>query len=169
MSELKSNPSGDGAVRRSVRHLSIINENDGWETPKVMLWDFFQKIKIFPRLDVCTTKEIARRQRFAKFFTKEQDALKQQWDEDFFMNCPYSEAPEWIAYAYEQAYKHEVNGIILSFSKTDTKWWHQFVENNKQCEVHFIKGRVKFHVDGKESENSAPYPSCWIIFKGRMR
>jgi len=65
--------------------------------------------------------------------------------------------------AYESHIKHNVTGLILVYAKTDTRWWHEFVEN--KAEVHFIKGRVKFYLDGQISKNSAPYPSCWIIYR----
>ena len=168
MTGLSHSKSRKGSVtaRPAVQHLSIIKENDFWETPKDLLWSFFNKHQIFPRLDVCTTKSMAERHGFPRYFTRKQSALKQEWDEDFFMNCPYTRVAEWVAYAIEQVKKHGVNGVILSFSKTDTKWWHKYIENNPKAEVHFVEGRIKFHINGKPSKNSAPYPSCWIILRG---
>jgi len=155
-------------ARPAVQHLSIIKENDTWETPKQLLLDFCFHNKIYPTLDVCTTKRINKRLQFPRFFTKQSSALKKEWKEDFFMNCPYKTKGAWIAYAYEQANKHRVDGVCLTFAKTDTKWWHLFVENNPMAEVHFVKSRIKFHINGKPSKNSAPYPSVWIIFRGKQ-
>lgn len=170
MTGLSHSKSRKGSVtaRPAVQHLSIIKENDNWETPTKLITDFFFKHKLFPRLDVCTTKKIADRQGlFPCYFTKKDNALRKEWTEDFFMNCPYKKKAVWIDYAYQQAVKHKVTGICLTFAKTDTKWWHWFVEDNPNAEVHFIKGRLKFLHNGKISKNSAPYPSVWIIFRGR--
>ena len=71
--------------------------------------------------------------------------------------------------------KNQVNALILTFAKTDVKWWHDFVEDT--AEVHFIKGRIRFNdKDGKPAmfydkrkqkyvKGCAPYGSCWIIFR----
>lgn len=162
-------PKGSGTARPSVRHLSIIKSNDTWETPSKLLWDFFHKANIYPELDVCTTKTLAKRLKFPFFYTKQDTALKREWVMDFFMNPPYSQIGNWIAYANTMTEKHGVRGICLTYAKTDTKWWHLFVEDNPNAEVHFIKGRIKFDINGKPSKNSAPYPSVWIIFKGSWK
>jgi len=156
-------------ARPAVQHLSIIKENDDWETPKSMLLDFCFAHNLNPQLDVCTTKKIAKRLGFPFYFTRKNSAFDHEWTSDFFMNCPYNEKEKWISYAIEQANKHKVTGLILTFSKTDTKWWHKYVEHNPQAEVHNIEGRVKFCINGKPSKNSAPYPSCWIIYRGEKK
>lgn len=156
---------GSSTVRPSVRHLQVIEKNDDWITPRDMMWDFFNKYRIYPELDVCTTKKIAKYHKFPRFFTVKKSGLKQEWTEDFFLNPPYSEVGSWIAHADEQVKKHNVKGVILTYAKTDTKWWHLFIEENPDATVHFIKGRIRFIVNGKPSKNSAPYPSVWIILK----
>ena len=56
--------------------------------------------------------------------------------------------------------------MILCYAKTDTKWWHEYVEG--KAEYHFQKGRIKF-LDGQGNltKNSSPYPSVWIIIRGK--
>ncbi len=153
-------------MQKSVEHLQIIGKHDSWETPAEMLWDAMKEYKIFPKLDVCTTKSIAKRHKFKKFYTKTTGSgLKKEWKEDYFMNPPYSEIGSWMGHDYDQAFSNGVEGMILTYAKTDTQWWHMFVENNKCAEVHFIKGRIRFLQNGKKPKHSAPYPSCWIIFR----
>lgn len=65
--------------------------------------------------------------------------------------------------------------MVLVYSKTDTKWWHKYVEG--KAEVHNIQGRLQFLDDtGKPkmywnqakqrlTKGYAPYPSCWIIYR----
>lgn len=146
---------------KAVQHLQGITVQDEYGTPKPELDKAVIDYKILPVLDVCTND---RNSKFPMYFTKEHDALKQPWSEDFFMNPPYSQVSKFMKYAYEQHMKYNVNGLILTYSKTDTKWWHEFVED--KAEVHFIKGRIKFmDENGNPTKYSAPYPSVWIIYR----
>jgi len=118
------------------------------------------KFNIIPKIDVCATEKNSK---CAKFITEKEDSLLVEWKQTFFMNPPYSKVEKFMKKAYYQHIKHGVEGLILVFAKTDTKWWHEFVEN--KAEVHFIKGRIKFFKDGYETKNSAPYPSVWLIYR----
>jgi site-specific DNA-methyltransferase (adenine-specific) len=51
--------------------------------------------------------------------------------------------------------------VFLIPSRTDTIWWHDFVM--KATEIRFIEGRLKF----SEYHNSAPFPSCIVVFDHR--
>ena len=69
-----------------------------------------------------------------------------------------------MKYAYEQHCTHNVTGVALIYSKTDTRYWHDWVEG--KAEVHFVKGRIKFlDEEMQESKNAAPYPSCFVIWR----
>jgi len=50
---------------------------------------------------------------------------------------------------------------FLTRSRTDTRWFHDYIYMMYGVEVDFIKGRLKFG-DGK---NSAPFPSMVVVFK----
>lgn len=145
---------------KSVQHLQSIGVYDEWATPNATMRYGLSLIDEMIFLDVCATEK---NRQFRDYFSKENDALKQDWTLNFFMNPPYSEIYRWMEKAREQVNKHKVVGLILTFAKTDTKWWHEFVEG--KCQVHFIKGRVRFLKDGIQSKNSAPYPSCWIVMR----
>ena len=109
-------------------------------------------------LDPCATSENAK---CPTYFTPEIDGLKQKWFGRVFMNPPYGrEIGKWMKKAYEEC---KIKGncelvVCLIPSRTDTRWWHDYVM--KADEIRFIKGRLKF--DGK---NSAPFPSCIVIFR----
>ena len=139
--------------------LSKLEKYDEWETPSNILKNACYEYKIYPTLDVCATFQ---NKKCLNYIDTELNAFFQGWDEDFFMNPPYSEIGKWIKRAYFQTQTHNVQAIILTFAKTDTYWWHQYVE--QKAEVHFIRGRIKFLKLGTRSKNSAPYPSCWIIY-----
>ena len=102
------------------------------------------------------------------------DALTPDWDEVarcngvppvVWLNPPYSRCREFI----EKARKESLKGctvVCLVPSRTDTKWWHEWVYYGDGMywpgvEVRFVKGRLKFG----NSTNSAPFPSVVIVFR----
>ena len=136
-----------------VHYSSKTNE---WSTPQ----DFFDELdKEFNfTLDPCSTSENAK---CAKYFTVEDDGLKQDWSNDVvFMNPPYGrEIKHWIKKAYEES----LNGatvVCLIPSRTDTTYWHDYIFD-KAYDIRFVRGRLKFG----DSKNSAPFPSAVIIYK----
>ena len=54
--------------------------------------------------------------------------------------------------------------VLLIPARTDTKYWHDYIFN-KASEIIFIKGRLKFEINGI-STNPAPFPSALVIYKG---
>jgi site-specific DNA-methyltransferase (adenine-specific) len=138
----------------------MIKINDEYETPFEILRNASFDYRIYPKLDVCSTDE---NKKCYDYFTIKKNGLLQEWKQDFFMNPPYSNISEWMRKAFQEHIRNNLNGLILTFAKTDTAWWHNYVEN--KAEVHFIKGRLKFLYNGIKTKNSAPYPSCWIIYR----
>lgn len=77
-----------------------------------------------------------------------------------YVNPPYgNQIGKWLAKGYREAQEGKTV-VFLIPSRTDTKWWHDYCM--KADEIRFIKGRLKFD----EHENSAPFPSAIVIFKG---
>lgn len=77
-----------------------------------------------------------------------------------FCNPPYGrKIKDWIRKAYEESFKPGTIVVLLVFAKTDTKWFHDYIQH--RAEVRFIKGRVRF---GDGTDN-APYPSMVVIFR----
>jgi len=144
----------------SIKHLANIRIQDNYETPEDLYFDWCNKFQIFPTLDVCATKENTK---CKNFITEQEDSLLFEWNETFFMNPPYSKVGKFMKKAYYQYKKNQVEGMILIFAKTDTQFWHSFIEG--KAEVHFLKGRIKFLKDGFKTKNSAPYPSCIVIYR----
>lgn len=127
---------------------------DDWETPQ---WLFDQLNAEFGfTLDVCATPDNAKCERY---YTKAEDGLAQDWSGVCWMNPPYGrEIGRWIEKAYESSLGG-VTVVCLLPSRTDTKWWHEYVMRG---EVRFLRGRLKFG----GSKNSAPFPSAVVIFRG---
>jgi phage N-6-adenine-methyltransferase len=125
---------------------------DLWATPQ----DFFDEINRNYQfeLDVCALPENAKCKRF---FTPENDGLKQKWSGVCWMNPPYGRnIGAWVKKAYDSAQSGSTVVCLLP-SRTDTKWWHDYCLKGK---ITFIKGRLKFG----DSKNSAPFPSVLVVF-----
>lgn len=91
------------------------------------------------------------------------DGLIIDWKERNFVNPPYgNEIPKWIKKGYEE-YKKGKTVVFLIPSRTDTRWWHNYVM--KADEIRFIKGRLKFD----NQKNPAPFPSAIVIFRGKRK
>lgn len=130
---------------------------DEWETPK----DLFSKLDTVYHfdLDVCATKENAK---CARYFTREQDALEQEWKGMCWMNPPHGrQIGKWMKKAYESA-QAGATVVCLVPARTDTAWWHDYVMRGGS--IHFIRGRLRF---GGAKEN-APFPSAVVVFDGRF-
>jgi site-specific DNA-methyltransferase (adenine-specific) len=140
------------------------NTNE-WATPKV-LFDKLNKEFNFT-LDACASSW---NNKVDNYFSLENDALQQDWKGVVWCNPPYSNVSDWVKKAYEESEKGAVV-VMLIFSKTDTKYFHNFVM--KADEIRFIKGRVKFekHEDTitKSHSPSAPAPSCVVVFRNNNK
>ena len=95
-------------MTKACTHHTIVNKNDLWETPPDILQKAVTKYSVNPKIDVCAN---VKNKKFPKYFDSNNNALNKEWDEDFFMNPPYSEVGLWVKKAYEQhkkynAYRH---------------------------------------------------------------
>jgi len=75
------------------------------------------------------------------------------------VNPPYGkDIGKWIHKSYQQGKKGKTV-VMLIPSRTDTKYWHNYVM--KATEIWFIKGRLKFN----DQDSPAPFPSAIVIFE----
>ena len=129
-----------------------------WATPK----PFFNKLneQFNFTLDPCAQSHHAL---CSRYFTAEEDGLKQDWQgHRVFVNPPYGRGiKEWVRKCYEESTKKDTTVVMLIPSRTDTKYWHDYVM--KADELHLIKGRIKFG----GGTNSAPFPSAVVVFRGK--
>ena len=146
---------------KAVKHLANIKINDEYGTPIFLFLEACGKYNCTPKVDyfasdvnhVCD-----------KYYTKSDDAFSKSWTENGFINSPYSMIGKVMQKAYEEHMANNVELMILAYAKTDTRWWHSFVEN--RAETHFVKGRIKFlDAKGYQTKLPAPYPSVWIIYR----
>ena len=88
--------------------------------------------------------------------------LDRAWGTSCYVNPPYSEISAWVKKGYEES-KLGKTVVMLIPSRTDTRWWHDFVM--VAHEIRFIKGRLKFG----GQKNSAPFPSAIVVFDGQHK
>ncbi|WP_316504771.1 DNA N-6-adenine-methyltransferase [Nitrosopumilus sp.] len=147
---------------RSVQHLHSINVQDEYGTPKELFQNICKKYQIYPQIDICASHI---NHVLPNYITKEQNCFNYEIKQDFFMNPPYSRVSEFMEFAYSQHIKHNVSCLILTYSKTGTKWWHKYVQD-KADNVEFQKGRISFlDENGNRTKHCAPYDSVWIVLK----
>lgn len=133
------------------------SKTDLWATPQA----FFDELdnEFHFETDVCALPENAK---CKKYFTPQQDGLSQEWSGVCWMNPPYGrEISKWMKKAYESSLSG-ATVVCLVPSRTDTKWFHDFAMKG---EIRFVKGRLKFG----NCENSAPFPSAVVVFRGVER
>ena len=140
-------------VKLFSHELGFRSEQEQWETPQT----FFDTLdaEFHFDLDVCATRHDTK---CVRYITPEQDALQQPWGGICWMNPPYGRhIGLWIQKAFHEA----TNGatvVALIPSRTDTRWWHEFVMRG---EIRFVKGRLMFG----GCVNHAPFPSAVVIFR----
>ena len=126
-----------------------------WATPQE-LFDRLNAQYHF-ETDVCATAENAK---CGKFYTKEQDGLKQEWRGVCWMNPPYGkEIGKWMEKAYTESRTAGATVVCLVPARTDTAWWHDYAMKGN---ITFLRGRLKFG----GCKNSAPFPSAIVVFDG---
>lgn len=135
----------------SVNKGLFTSNTDLWETPQ----DFFDSLnrEFHFDLDACALPENAKCERY---FTPEEDGLKQEWNGTVWCNPPYGrQIGKWV----EKAYKSDCTVVMLLPARTDTRWFHDYIYG--KAEIRFVRGRLKFG----ESENGAPFPSMVVIYR----
>jgi phage N-6-adenine-methyltransferase len=130
------------------------SKTDKWATPQ---W-FFDTLNAHYQftLDVCAVAENAKCDRF---FSPEEDGLKQEWEGVCWMNPPYGlEIIRWVKKAYESSLDGALVVALLPV-RTDTAWFWEYVYHRTRIE--FIRGRLKFG----EGRGSAPFPSMITVWE----
>ena len=131
-------------MKKNQVHFSSARHN--WKTPKAVYQTLDAEFGF--DFDPCPTNP--------KF-----DGLSIDWGGVNFVNPPYGrQIFKWIEKGYEE-YQKGKTVVFLIPSRTDTKWWHDFIM--KANEIRFIRGRLKFD-DGK---SPAPFPSAIVVFRGQ--
>lgn len=136
------------------------SKTDLWETPQ----QFFDRLnnEFHFTLDVCALPENAK---CPNFYSPEQNGLSMPWEGVCWCNPPYGcTVGQWVRRAHFVAVAGTTVVMLLP-ARTDTRWFHDYIYQNKNVELRFIRGRLKFG----GSKNSAPFPSMVAIFRPGKR
>ena len=115
-------------------HESQHNTTIEWYTPA----SIFEALGTDFSIDVCSPLGGLPWIPAARFLSKEHDGLATEWDGFVWCNPPYGkQTPLWLS-----KMKQHNNGIALVFSRTDCKWFHDYVATSDV--VLFLKSRIKF-------------------------
>lgn len=128
---------------------------NNWGTPQ----DTFDELneEFHFTLDACASAENAKCE---NYFTKEQNALIQDWSKyRVFMNPPYSTKlqNQFVQKAYEESLKGALVVCLLP-ARTSTIRFHNYCLKG---EIRFIFGRLQF----EGAADPAPFPSMIVIFR----
>jgi len=131
------------------------SKTDQWSTPQAF-YDSLNSEFDFT-LDPCADEL---NHKCEKYFTKEEDGLKQDWEgETVFCNPPYGrEIKYWVRKCFEEGLKPNTTVVMLIPARTDTIYFHEYIYNI--AEIRFLRGRLRFG----DCKNSAPFPSMIVIF-----
>lgn len=158
---------------------------DDWRTPPSLFESYHQEFR-FTIDGAADSSNHLLPQWFGPGSPIAQDALVVSWgDERVWCNPPYSMCAQFLEKATLEKTNNGVSSCVLIPSRTDTRYFHNYVydlENHDWypwvTRVDFIKGRVKFInpsgpirkptpsvVEGRHAPNSgAPFPSMVVVF-----
>jgi site-specific DNA-methyltransferase (adenine-specific) len=131
---------------------------DDWTTPK-NLFDEINAVHDFELDAAASSKNHLCGQWFGLDHDNElrRNGLTGQWVGRTWVNLPYGRGIyDWV----KKASLHDDLVVMLLPSRTDTKWFHEFVYN--KADIEFIKGRLKFGA----GISPAPFPSILVTFNG---
>lgn len=119
-------------------------------------------------LDPATHRAAQKVVRAKKFFTKEDDGLKQEWHGRVWLNPPYAQplisefVDKMIA---ERSSRRVTSGIMLTHNYTDTEWFQALTACADA--ICFTKGRIRFV--SPEGELAAPTQGQAFSYFGSER
>lgn len=135
-----------------------------WETPQKFFEVLDQEFHFV--LDAAAT---AKNAKCDKYFTPEQDGLKQSWNVggSVYCNPPYGrEIGKWVKKAFEEA-RSGYPIVLLIPARTDTTYFHDYIYG--KAEIRFIRGRLRFTDEEGNAADPAPFPSMLVIYNGERK
>jgi phage N-6-adenine-methyltransferase len=135
------------------------SKTDEWATPQDLFDELEAEFGPFD-LDPAATPDNAK---CARYFTRADDGLAQEWTGRVFVNPPYGlPLRAWMRKAWEASQTSAGVVVCLVPARTDTGWWHDYAEHG---EVRLVRGRLRFG----DAENVAPFASAVVVFRNAGR
>jgi len=96
------------------------------------------------------------------------DGLEMNWPQDqvCFVNPPFSNLAAWVEKAWSQYHHYGVQVVLLLPSRTDTRYFHDYICNI--AELEFFKRRLRFiNPETGAPGEAAPFPTMLAHFTDR--
>jgi phage N-6-adenine-methyltransferase len=98
-----------------------------------------------------------------RYYTIHEDGLAQDWSgEVVWCNPPWRDIERWVKKAYQESLRGTVTVMLLP-CRTDTHWWHDYIEPH--AEVRWIRGRIKF----EGHDDKVPFAVAAFVFRPRLK
>jgi phage N-6-adenine-methyltransferase len=153
-------------VGNKVHRARADDTTDEWYTPIHPCIDAVKEVLGSIDLDPATIAFAQARIRAARFFTKEDDGLVQQWSGRVFLNAPFSKIKKFVdKLVSEVQHKHVTAAIMVTHAFTDTAWWHQAA--HAATAICFTSGRVQFEQDNGPDKKSGPQLGQSFFYFGK--
>jgi site-specific DNA-methyltransferase (adenine-specific) len=137
---------------------------DDWETPQ-KLFDVLDAEFNFT-LDAASTHNNTKCMDHYSDDNDEWDGLLNKWHGNVWCNPPYSRGlqKQFIKKAHDEFMRGNTDLVVMLLpARTDTIAFHEYIYG--KAEIRFIKGRLKFEINGVPSKNAAPFPSMIVIYR----
>lgn len=130
-----------------------------WGTPPEIFEPLHKEFNF--TLDVCASEG---NKKCEKYYSKMEDGLFQNWSGEIcWMNPPFGRLVQlWVKKALEESLSG-ATVVCLIPAKTNTNWWHELVIG--RAEIRFVRGRIKFIRDGKQTTQALPWPMAVLIYR----
>jgi len=145
----------------------MTSDKQDWETPQGLFDNLNNEFDF--ELDAFASDKNAK---CKHFFTERDDSFQQDWTKykSIFINPPYtSKVQDEVLKKINDTISSNWRGVIVLLvpARTDTKRWHDYIFN-KADDIRFIKGRLRFEVDGVP-RGSSTFPSAVIVYDSRNK
>jgi phage N-6-adenine-methyltransferase len=146
-------------MKQNLLMTGLTSKRQYWETPPEIFNPLNDEFNF--TLDPCAEPETAK---CKKYFTIHENGLYQDWSKDVvFCNPPYGKnVDKWIIKSILESRKGATVVMLLK-ADTSTKRFHDIIQPNA-AEIRFLRGRVKFLINGKRQTNPT-FASMVVIFK----
>lgn len=137
--------------------------NDEWSTPHIFFEGIKQEFGPFD-LDPCVSDSLYAKAE--KYFTPEDDGLKQEWFGHVFVNPPFSDLKGWSQKIIEQMNNPLVKSItLLTPAHKVEQTWFTDILFPYISELYYIKGRLQYETMNGAKMSSPEFPSMLMRFE----